>query len=168
MSWVRFDDAMADHPKVIGLSDAAFRLWIRAVCWSNRYQTDGVLPRDLVRELGTMRAAGQLVTAGLWTVDPAGGFRIHDFLDYQLSRQEVIDRREHVHAVRSAAGRLGAAARYNKRPPPARPGVVAPPDRGGLVHAGNIFAGVLENLPPPPPEPTGRRARPERTRTDDK
>ena len=41
MTWLRIDDAMVDHPKIIGLSDGAFRLHITALCYCARHLTDG-------------------------------------------------------------------------------------------------------------------------------
>jgi hypothetical protein len=106
MTWVQIDDAMDEHPKILALSHAAFRAHIEALCFANRRLTDGFVPHTIGRRRGK-RAADELVTAGVW--EPAdGGYRIHDYGDYQLSRDEVLELR----AKRSEAGRAGARARW--------------------------------------------------------
>lgn len=96
MPWVRFDDNYPDHPKVSELSDAAFRLHVSAICYSSRYLTDGFVSRGQLRRIATTDdLAGvldELVAAGLF--EPAdGGFWIHDYLDYNPSRDAVESRR---------------------------------------------------------------------------
>ena len=41
MTWVRLDDAATLHPKLLVLSDGAFRLWINGLALANRTATDG-------------------------------------------------------------------------------------------------------------------------------
>ncbi len=36
MSWVRLDDGSPGHRKIVGLSDAAFRLWIVGLTYCNQ------------------------------------------------------------------------------------------------------------------------------------
>jgi hypothetical protein len=99
LTWARFDDRYPRHRKVDGLSDAAFRLDVSAVCWCAENLTDGVV---LVTELcqvsrlkGTKasKAAAELVAAGRWDVI-AGGWVIHDYLDYNPSKAKVLAERE--------------------------------------------------------------------------
>lgn len=93
MPWIRFEDNFPEHPKVLALSDAAFRLHVRAIGYAARHLTDGRVTSAAVRSL-TRRArlTAELVIAGLWeAVDD--GFRIHDYLAYQPSKAEVQARR---------------------------------------------------------------------------
>jgi hypothetical protein len=97
MPWARIDDMLPVHPKVRALSDAAFRLYICAICWSNLNTTDGHIPADQLRYLSDVRrvrqCADQLVQVGLW--ETAGdGWRIHDYLEYQPSAEKVARERE--------------------------------------------------------------------------
>ena len=112
MTWVKLDDGFADHPKVAGLSDAAFRLHVSALCYCGRHLTDGVLPRAIVWRLSTTEApqdaADELVAANLWTADD-GGFVVRDFLDFNPSKQKVLEDRER----RSSAGKKGADSRWH-------------------------------------------------------
>lgn len=103
MSWARLEDSFPDHPKVAALSDTEFRLHVTAICYASRYHTDGHIPAAAIRVLrGTPKTADQLVRAGVW--ETAGdGWMIHDFLDYNPSRDEALAKR----ATRAEAGRLG-------------------------------------------------------------
>lgn len=68
------DDRACSHPKVLGLTDAAFRLWVNAGCWCARYSPDGYVPQHVPRALkrGGLRLAGQLERAGLWEREGEG------------------------------------------------------------------------------------------------
>lgn len=82
-------------------------LFIVGLCHAAEYLTDGLLRKSDVTPLTTgLRqpnlAIQQLVRAGLWD-KVRDGYRIHDFLDYNPSADEVKSKR----AVRAYAGRLG-------------------------------------------------------------
>lgn len=94
MSWARLDDGFADHPKILDLSDAAFRLHVCALCLSSRRSTDGfIATRDLRILAGMMLDTVDLSPlvqeltkardpyAPLWEAKE-GGWEIHDFLEY--------------------------------------------------------------------------------------
>lgn len=92
MTWVRIEDTFCEHPKIEPLSDLAFRLHVKALCYCNRNLTDGYVPAVAARAAGGPRhksATRELLEAGLWE-HARGGFRIHDFLDFQFSRHEVV------------------------------------------------------------------------------
>ena len=38
----------ADHPKIVGLSDAAFRAHVELILYSRKYLTDGVIGLSLI------------------------------------------------------------------------------------------------------------------------
>ncbi len=105
--WVRLDDAFAEHPKVIGLSDGAFRAHVSALCYCNRNLTDGRVPAVL----GNGHAE-ELVAAGVWEQN-GNGFVIHDYGDYQMAKSEVEARLLEISHLRSEAGKRGAQARWN-------------------------------------------------------
>lgn len=87
MSWIYLDDGFADHPKILAITDGALRLHIAALCYAGRHLTDGHVPAEVVGR--RISIADRLVKADLWDVDPAGGWRIHDYLDYQRSSEQV-------------------------------------------------------------------------------
>jgi len=97
MTWARLDDLLPVHPKVRALTDAAFRLYICAICWSNQHLTDGHVPASQLRYLSDVRrpqqCAEQLAAAGLWEQN-GDGWVIHDYLDYQASADKVRQERE--------------------------------------------------------------------------
>lgn len=107
MPWVRFEDNFDEHQKIVGLTDAAFRLWIRATAYSARYLTDGLISRSVAKSLRPhdwARSAGQLTRAGLWEVVD-GGYQVHDYHEYQPTKETVLEQR----VKRAASGRIGGS-----------------------------------------------------------
>ena len=110
MSWVKLDDGFPDHPKVIGLSVPARWGFVAGLCYCASYLTDGLIPERKARELAG-RGVKELVACGLWEqVDK--GYEVHDYLDYNPSRNEVTEHRQTVSEARSKAGIKGAAKRW--------------------------------------------------------
>jgi hypothetical protein len=133
VAWAKFDDAFPDHPKVAGLSDVAFRIHVRAICYSARMLTDGVVPMALVEQWlktpGTpwrKRPVLELEKAGLWTTDH-DTVHVHDFLDYNPSRQYVLAKRaadaerKRGGSPTDSTGNSTDLRADSKRPGPARP-----------------------------------------------
>lgn len=88
--WAKFDDSYPDHPKVQPLSDAAFRVHVRAICYASRYMTDGALPLSFFKGFEAERA--ELESARL--IDRCGdSFSVHGFLEYNPSKQRVLSER---------------------------------------------------------------------------
>src|SRR5689334_9647610 len=99
MAWVKLDDGFTDHPKILALTDRAFRLHVAAMCYSGRYLTDGYIdPGGLRRVLavhqGRKRDVDALVQAGIWEPDGDGGYHIHDWLDWNRPAEKVKHVRE--------------------------------------------------------------------------
>jgi hypothetical protein len=119
--WVKLDDNVADHPKILAAGAPAFALWVAALCWSNRHLTDGRITPVAARSMAASfdldldATAARLCDVGLWVAD-GDGFAIHDFADYQPSAAEAREKREGLSAVRAEAGRLGAMARWHGKP----------------------------------------------------
>jgi hypothetical protein len=88
--WAKFDDSYPDHPKVQPLSDAAFRVHVRAICYASRYMTDGALPPSFFKGFEAERA--ELESARL--IDRIGdSFSVHGFLEYNPSKERVLSER---------------------------------------------------------------------------
>lgn len=87
MTWIKLDDRAPRHPKVAGLSDRAFRLWIQGMCYASEFLTDGALPQAFLRTTPAA-ARRELLTAGLWFETPTGAV-IHDYLAHQTSRDDI-------------------------------------------------------------------------------
>ena len=95
MSWVRLDDGAPGHRKIVGLSDAAFRLWIVGLTHCNQQANDGRFSAHAARimfgylaspELGK-GAAAELVSADLWAPTD-DGYEVRNYLEYQPSKAE--------------------------------------------------------------------------------
>lgn len=93
MAWVRLDDSIWDHPKLIGASLAVRGLHASAICWCNRYLTDGFVADGFVTRENATAEAEALVAGEAWD-RVEGGYMIHDYLEYQPSREKVLGDRE--------------------------------------------------------------------------
>lgn len=93
MTWFRIDDGFWSHPKTSTLSDSSVALWVRAGAYSCQHLTDGFIPKDSLKLLGKPASAKGLVAAGLW-LEVAGGWRFHDWDEYQETSSAVKKRRE--------------------------------------------------------------------------
>ena len=88
MTWIRLDDGFPDHPKVITLSDKAFRTYISGLCYASRYLTDGFLAEPVVKRLDGVLSAGELEGVGLWQ-KIENGWQIASYSEYQTSKEQV-------------------------------------------------------------------------------
>ena len=95
--FVKADNQLPDHPKVLAAGYKAAWLFFCGLCYSSRMLTDGFIPTAQVPRLAVMpgwrKAAVRLVEVGLWTMRD-GGYQIHDYLDYQEARADVERRRQ--------------------------------------------------------------------------
>lgn len=120
MPWFKVDDSMWSHPKFLGLSDKAFRLWVRAGAYACQHLTDGVISDDMLGLLGAARKhCDELWAAGLWERVPEGGYRFHDWQDYQPSSEQVRSRRDEARErmARLRAAKKEKALREHDEPP---------------------------------------------------
>lgn len=111
MAWANFDDNFADHPKVVPLSDTAFRLHTSGILYCARYLTDGYVSASQVPRLTptyTKAALRELLAPGLWSTDEEGGYNIHDYLQWNRSREQIMYER----VRKSEAGKRGAKRRW--------------------------------------------------------
>lgn len=109
---VRFqvDPDFYDHPKSIGLSDAATALWCRAGSYSAAKLSDGFIAEHALALLSRLpeEASAELVARGLWR-RVRGGFQFHQWDHRNLLKAEVESDRESDRA-RKAAKRAEAKA----------------------------------------------------------
>jgi hypothetical protein len=118
--WVRLDDGMAHHPKFVRSGPEALALFVAGLCYCNRYQTDGLIPKlvlpSLLPGLSEHRAielALRLATNAArpsW-IDVGDHFRVHDFEDYQPLRAEVRREASRDHGAASEGGGWDDATR---------------------------------------------------------
>ena len=117
MPWANLDDQFPKHPKVLPLSDPAFRLHVSGVCYAAQYLTDGRIESEAVPLLMPRfkaRYLEELLKRGLW-LQVGDDFEIHDYLQWNRSKREITEERERLRKVRSAAGRKGAEKRWHDR-----------------------------------------------------
>lgn len=97
MPWVRLEDTFPEHPKIDAAGGDAAWLHVCALAYCNRNTTDGFIATARLAQLSDRkspaRLAARLVEVGLWEVED-GGWRIHDYLDYQPSKAAVEQDRE--------------------------------------------------------------------------
>lgn len=103
--WFKVDDKLHDHEKIhdvlMEAADpieglAALGLWLLAGSWSGDQLADGMVPAHVLRRWGGGHQddlAALLVSAGLWdqasTDTGRPGYRFHDWLDYNDSRDKI-------------------------------------------------------------------------------
>jgi hypothetical protein len=102
MSWLKVDDKLHDHRKIMRLlrsgadrlDPGPLGLWLLAATWSADNRTDGFVPDYLLDrwDSNATEHAGRLIEAGLWRlvdVDGETGFEFHDWADYQPLKQQL-------------------------------------------------------------------------------
>lgn len=105
MSWGRLDDSFDQHRKVRKAGLEATGLHARAMAYCAGALTDGHIDPEWLTERAGRRAqklAEQLVSVGLWEPN-SDGYVIHDYLDYNPSREQVLAKRQR-ESERKAAG----------------------------------------------------------------
>ena len=123
MTWVKIDDSFPDHPKIKGLKDDEFRLYMTALCYSSRYLTDGVIPLNIVRTFIESRSKSSrisaLVDANLWEI-VSDSIVILSYSEYQFTK-------ERVETERKLAAERMAKSRGLRRTDTVTQGEVQPP-----------------------------------------
>lgn len=103
-TFIRLDHGMPENRKVMGLSDTAFRLYVEAICWCSRQESDGHIPESFMSRIGNAKSVKELTGSGLLDI-AVGGYRVHDYLDFQRSSEEI-------GAYRSAKGEAGTKGNH--------------------------------------------------------
>ena len=120
--WFKLSVNAVRHPKVKPLKDRAFRWWVEALSYATEYLTDGVLPSAFWKRV-PQPVRAEFIEARLWEWDDPN-FLIHDYLDYQSSRESV---------MRKKADAAGRVARHRARPRNAVTGTESNADSNALV-----------------------------------
>lgn len=154
MTWLRLDDGFDENLKLLLAGPKAGWLNVRGMLFCARNETDGFIPKEALAKIGSDYSAQQrtklvrsLIEAGLWHLakeapkckrckhrwkkTPGDGWVIHDFLDFNPSKEKLeADRaaaRSRMAKVRStdvrANGNGTPAEVRSTRPVPSRPGV---------------------------------------------
>lgn len=122
MAWVKIDDSFADHPKIASAGPLGMALQVAALCYCNRYLTDGFIPKAMAPRLVYFEGFAdphdvihRLIEVGIW-IEVEGGYRIHDYLEYQPSKADIEATREQRRKAGAKGGRAkGSAEQGTKR-----------------------------------------------------
>ena len=105
MPWGRLDDRANGNAKLLALSDAAWRMWGCGLIYCQANLTDGFIPDHAILTFGVRAKNKSAVVAelcsvlipsksSLWERVP-GGYQVHDYFDWNVSRDEVLTVRQH-------------------------------------------------------------------------
>lgn len=94
--FARFDLDYADHPKIVALSDEAFRAHVEMILYARKYMTDGVINKRVANRLAsqwdtdvlTELQSNDEAAPSLIALDN-GGYYLHGFEDMQETRTEI-------------------------------------------------------------------------------
>lgn len=112
MAWVRIDDQAPRNKKLLRAGPSACWLWVCGLAYCQSQLSDGFIPSEAMQLIGVLgaarvrRLAQSLVDAGLWEVTE-GGYRVHDYLAFNATKEEALERSSDIHLERSKSGRAG-------------------------------------------------------------
>lgn len=112
--YAKFDLGFAEHPKIIGLSNEAFRAYVESVLYSRQHLTDGFIDARVVAAKRWLTAVDELTSND--PVNPSwkaveGGYEIHGFAEKQTTSDDIEAMREQ----KRAAGKRSAEARKQQK-----------------------------------------------------
>jgi len=147
LAWFKVDDNLFASRKVMAIPrrirGEAMGVWLLAGTWSAHERTDGFVPAHVIEEFGcTLEVYQALIGAGLWR-EQGDDIQFHDWSDYQPTREQLEAKAAEVSARRSAAGKAGAMAKWQK-------------DSKAMANDGK---GMAKDSPEPEPEPEPNRER---------
>lgn len=103
MAWARLDDRANGNAKLIALGNVAFRLWACGLIYCQANLTDGVIPEHAIPTFGVRATPAQRRTAindelcqslvpgkGPMWQRTKGGYEVHDYLDWNDSRETIL------------------------------------------------------------------------------
>lgn len=107
---IRIDQSMPEKGSVIALSDAAFRLFIEAICYCGRGETDGLIPKAVAARMSSKRAAvKELLDRGHLIEADSETWALPDYLRWNRSSSEI----DSFRASKSESGAKGAHMRWH-------------------------------------------------------
>jgi hypothetical protein len=92
VSFAALDDKFHSHPKVLQAGNAAAGLYARSLAYCADQLTDGFVPEAWAKANGTQGEIRSLLGAKLWRKSRRG-FQLPDYLDYNPSREKVLQKR---------------------------------------------------------------------------
>lgn len=172
MSWLILDDQILRHPKFVRAhrlaGSSAIHLWLGFDAYCKQHRSDGLVPADMIATVDgpdkrwRKRALEALIAVGLLERDGAD-LRLHDFLDWNESREEIIAKEEARRASRQRHASVGGASiRASGERAPERRMSVVPNVGGASILASDDSKGNGDLDPPgqPPHSPPTPLPRP--------
>lgn len=135
MPWFRLDDQAAFHAKLVAAGNAAVGAWARMGMWSSGQLTNGVVPEAIANVIASKEEIDRCLAVRLLERVDGTSFQVHDFLDYNPSRDDVLAERE----AKRAGGRKGAQSRWGG---------------DGSSYEGSHASATGGSMPPSRPVPT--------------
>ena len=93
--FARLDLDYADHPKIVALSDSAFRAHIEMILYARKYMTDGYIPNRVANRVG-FESVSELLTND--EANPSlvktedGSYYLHGYEDMNETKAEIESR----------------------------------------------------------------------------
>ena len=130
--WAKYQIGFINHRKFLTLNGNAICLWIEGKDYTDAQHTDGLLPEAVVKHFRfySKKAATLLMTSAgrkdatsealyqpLWSAVDGFGWKMHDYLEHNDSREVVEARLAQLEADRAADRERKANARAAKRIP---------------------------------------------------
>ncbi len=119
MSWLILDDQILRHPKFVRAhrlaGSSAIHLWLGFDAYCKQHKSDGLVPADMIATVDgpdkrwRRRALEALLAVGLLERD-GDDLRLHDFLDWNESREEIASKEEARRASRQRHASVGGAS----------------------------------------------------------
>jgi hypothetical protein len=111
--WLKIMDSLPDHPRVAEAIPEAMWLYVAGLCYCNRLETDGRIPKSQVGRLTTLpkpeRLKASLVEVGLW-IDHDNHVEVWNYLKFNRSAAEMEAARQRA----ASAGRSGGLAKSQR------------------------------------------------------
>jgi hypothetical protein len=139
MAWLRVDDRVRTHPKIVQAGPVAAWFWFCGICYCREHLTDGFIADAMLPTLAPgvtswKKCAEALVGSGLWH-RAQGGYQVHDFLEWNPSRASVMEQRE-----KDNARKRGGVQTESERSPD---GIQTTASRAGAGVAGSPSGAVV-------------------------
>lgn len=124
--FARLDLDYADHPKIIVLSDAAFRAHIEMILYARKHMTDGRIPKQIAKRLGSDSLSELLAndpeTPSL-IENEDGSYTLHGYADMNETKAEITARSR----ANAENGRRGGIAKKRNAKQTASESLSEPP-----------------------------------------
>jgi hypothetical protein len=108
VTWVKLDDAFWANPKVVAVGNEAAGAYARMLSYCGQQLTDGLIEDHAAKIITRPSVCRKLAENGFLERN-GKGWRIPDFLEFNPSRDKVLETRR----KRAAAGKRGGEASSN-------------------------------------------------------